>query len=96
MVLPTLMESFSASYPEAMYFGLPIVTSDLDFARETCGSAAIFVNPWDPADIALGKKKVMDDQGLRSELVDLGHQQYMRYSMPWETIASRYLAVLEG
>ena len=96
VVLPTLMESFSASYPEAMQFGLPIITSDLDFARETCGPAAIFVDPWNPTDIAEGMKKVIDDADLRRELVDLGHQQYVKYPMPWETIAGRFLAALEG
>ena len=34
--LPTLLESFSANYIEAMYFKKPVFTSDLDFAREVC------------------------------------------------------------
>ncbi len=31
LLLPALLESFSATYLEAMYFGLPILTSNLDF-----------------------------------------------------------------
>ena len=40
LLLPTLLESFSTTYLEAMHCGLPILTSDLDFAREVCGPAA--------------------------------------------------------
>lgn len=35
--MPTVLEVFSATYPEAM--ALPIVTSDLDFARDICDNA---------------------------------------------------------
>ena len=45
LLFPTLLESFSASYLEAMYFGLPIITSDVDFARDVCGDAAIYCKP---------------------------------------------------
>ena len=95
MVLPTLMESFSASYPEAMFFGLPIVTSDLDFAHEVCGPAATYVDPWDPADIAEGMERIIIDSELRRTLVGLGRSQHKHHSTSWDAIARRYLAVLE-
>jgi glycosyltransferase involved in cell wall biosynthesis len=38
LLFPTLMESFSTTYLEAMHCGLPIMTSDLDFARDVCTS----------------------------------------------------------
>lgn len=44
---PTLLESFSATYIEAMAFGKTIVTSDLEFAREICGDLAFYFNPFD-------------------------------------------------
>lgn len=52
MFLPTLLECFSASYPEAMKMGLPILTSDLAFAREVCQDAALYFDPVDARDIA--------------------------------------------
>ncbi len=52
MFLPTLLECFSASYAEAMKMGLPILTSDLKFAREVCGDAALYFDPVDARDIA--------------------------------------------
>lgn len=42
MFLPTLVECFSASYPEAMVMEKPIITTDLGFARSICGEAALY------------------------------------------------------
>ena len=39
---PTLLECFTATYPEAMRSGKPIVTPDLEFARGLCGGAAVY------------------------------------------------------
>jgi glycosyltransferase involved in cell wall biosynthesis len=43
--LPTLLETFSATYLEAMRMGRPIVTCDLDFARDICKDAAAYFPP---------------------------------------------------
>lgn len=45
LFLPTLLESFSTTYVEAMRFGLPILTSDRGFARSVCQSAARYFDP---------------------------------------------------
>lgn len=52
MFLPTRLETFSASYLEAMYCGVPIVTSDLDFARDICRDAALYADTLSPASSA--------------------------------------------
>lgn len=51
MLLPTLLESFSITYVEAMQYGLPVLTSDMWFARGVCERAATYFNPFDAADI---------------------------------------------
>jgi glycosyltransferase involved in cell wall biosynthesis len=43
--MPSLLETFSANYPEAMATGRPLVATDLDFARAICGDAAVFFEP---------------------------------------------------
>ena len=48
LFLPTLLECFSASYPEAMIMERPIVTTDMGFARSICGDAAFYFRPADP------------------------------------------------
>ena len=39
------LESFSNNYIEAWSAGIPIIASDRDFARETCGDSAIYCEP---------------------------------------------------
>lgn len=46
--LPTLVECSTAVYPESFCAGVPLVTSDLDFARELCGPAASYIDPRAP------------------------------------------------
>lgn len=43
--LPTALESLSGTYLEALQYRLPIVTTDRDFARASCGSAATYFPP---------------------------------------------------
>ena len=50
--LPTLCEASTAVYPESFFFRRPLITSDMDFAQELCGDAALFVPPRDPEGIA--------------------------------------------
>lgn len=47
MFLPTLLESYGLPYVEAMAYGLPIITSDLDFAHDVCENIALYFNPFD-------------------------------------------------
>ena len=37
--LPSVLESMSGTYLEALHYQVPIVTTDRDFARHTCGAA---------------------------------------------------------
>ena len=45
--MPTLLESFSGTYVEAMYHQIPIFTSDIDFAHDVCKEAAFYFDPLD-------------------------------------------------
>lgn len=65
LFLPTLLETFSASYPEAMVMNVPILTSDLDFARDICKDSAIYFDPTDSYDIADKIYNFASDDSLR-------------------------------
>jgi glycosyltransferase involved in cell wall biosynthesis len=89
MLFPTIMESFSAAYLEAMMLGLPILTSDLDFAREVCGSAALYFDPWNPKSILSAVIRARQDVALRQRLIEFGRaRQAEAYSRPWSDIAA--------
>ena len=95
MMLPTLLECFSASYAEAMVMRVPVVTSDLEFARGLCGSAAQYFDPASAEDIANVVHSVGTDDRLRQQLVEAGTQQLAKFDTP-ESRAEKYLQILES
>jgi glycosyltransferase involved in cell wall biosynthesis len=94
LIFPTLLESFSRTYPEAMCFGLPILTSDRDFAHHLCRDAAIYQDPLDADSVARGMARVMEDAGLRQRLVVNG-RRILAQTPTWDEIATRFVDVLE-
>lgn len=72
LFLPTLVESFTASYPEAMRMKKPILTSDYSFARTVCQEAALYFNPYDQHDIANKIFSIANDKNLYQLLVENG------------------------
>jgi len=73
--LPTLLETFSATYPEAMYMGKPIVTTNLDFAKDACGDAAIYFKPKSASDAAEKLYLVSKNKKLYNKLINNGFKQ---------------------
>lgn len=73
--LPSLLESFSATYIEAMHFGVPLVTSDLDFARDICGDAALYADPLDPVACARALHTALSDPSTRARLRETGFER---------------------
>lgn len=70
--LPTWLESSTATYPEAFAAGVPLVTSDLDFAHELCADGALFIGPFDPDSAADALARVLTDAELRESLIQRG------------------------
>lgn len=70
--LPTLLECFSANYPEAMVMKKPILTSNYSFARDLCKKAAVYFDPLDKEDILNAILKVVKDRELQNQLVNEG------------------------
>lgn len=73
--LPTLREVSTAVYPESFLFARPLVTSNMDFARELCGAAAIFVSPRDPDEAAARLVDIASSPQLAARLVSAGKAQ---------------------
>ena len=74
LLMPTLLESFSGTYVEAMFHEIPIFTSDLDFARAVCGDAACYFNPHDADDIVRKIDTVFDHQTRTASLIGAGRR----------------------
>ena len=82
LFLPTLLECFSASYPEAMLLTKPIVTSDLPFATTVCKDAALYFDPYNAHEIADCIISIVEDENLRNDLVLKGKKQLNTFSGP--------------
>lgn len=95
LFLPTLLECFSASYPEAMFLKKPIITSDLSFARNICGDAALYFNPLNPNDIANTIIKLINNKQLQLDLIDEGQKRIKDFYTPSQR-AQSYLDICKS
>lgn len=94
MFQPTLLECFSATYPEAMKMRRPIVTTDIEFARGLCGAAARYYSPLSAEDAARAIYEVATDAALRSRLVEAGREQLGRFDTYTER-AHKLIGIVE-
>ena len=78
-LFPSLLETFSATLLEYMYFRLPIVASDLDFNKEVTGDAAIYFEPHNAEDFAQKIYQVYSNDSLRHILLDKAKKRLSYY-----------------
>lgn len=94
LLMPTLLESFSGCYVEAMFHNRPIFTSDLDFAKSVCGEAAYYFDPLNPQQIF---EKIMEwkyDPKRGMEKIHAG-QRILKEFMTWEKVLNRYMQLFD-
>lgn len=94
MFMPTLMECFTATYPEAMRMEVPILTTDLEFARGLCGDAACYYSADDSIAAADAIYEVATDREYAKQLVEDGKKQLLTYDN-YEQRADRLIEILE-
>lgn len=77
--VPTLLECFTATYPEAMRMRKPIITTDLAFARGLCGNAALYYESIN-AQVAVNRiLQLVDNNELQQELVTNGIKELEKF-----------------
>ena len=77
--MPSLLETFSAIYPEAMISGLPIVTTDLDFAHSICQDAAVYYSPLDANAAAKSIVDLLTDANRYASLQSKGRSRVREF-----------------
>lgn len=82
LFLPTLLECFSASYPEAMLLGKPILTSNLPFATSVCKDAALYFDPLNPEEITQCIIQLVNNSKLYQDLRIKGREQLKAFPTP--------------
>jgi glycosyltransferase involved in cell wall biosynthesis len=95
LLIPTLLESFSGTYIEAMYHKKPIFTSDIDFARDVCQDAAFYFNPIDVEDILNTVIHAFNNPDLIKTSILNGIRRLSEYSS-WEEVFYKMMGIIKG
>lgn len=96
LLLPTLLESFTATYIEAMTFRKPILTSDLDFAHEVCDNAASYFSPWSTDALVAALIRFREDDRLRHCLAGRGEERLAKLASSWDVTVSEAMRCIES
>lgn len=78
--LPTLLEVFSASTLEAMYFNLPTVATDFDFNKEVMADACLYYEPLNAKEAAMQIKRCIEDDSLQENMKKAMSKQLAAFS----------------
>jgi alpha-1,3-rhamnosyl/mannosyltransferase len=90
---PSLTEGFGLPILDAFVCETPVLTSDATSLPEVAGDAAVLVDPKQPTSIRDGLVRLLEDEGLRRELVARGRERLQHYT--WERCAECLAGVLE-
>jgi glycosyltransferase involved in cell wall biosynthesis len=93
LAMPSLHEGCGLPCLEAMASGVPVVAARRGALPETCGDAALLVEP-EPGELAGALVAAAGDDDLRARLRDAGLARAAEFS--WERAAQRADSVLEG
>jgi len=87
LVFVSKFEGFGIPLLEAFHTGTPVITSRSTSCQEVAGDAALLVNELDPASIAQGIERLLQDTNLRHQLVEKGKLRAECYS--WSRTVDR-------
>lgn len=91
---PSLYEGFGLPVLEAMKCGAPIITSKISSLPEVAANAAIYIDPNQPQTIAEAIEKLLSDQKLCDNLVELEKKQAQKFS--WKKTAEETINILKN
>ena len=90
MLFPSRFEGFGLPLVEAFSAGVPTACSNVTSLPEVAGDAALFFNPEDPVEIANAIRRLWNEEGLRTELIDRGRRVAAR--LTWDRTARIFRA----
>lgn len=95
LLLPTLLESFSATYVDSLFLKKPIFTSDRDFSKEVCGDSAYYFNPLSASSIYKIITAAFNDPLVMENKIQEGKRRVDEFP-DWDQVASMYVEQLKN
>ena len=78
----SLLESFSNNFVEAWKMEVPLVVTDGDWSKDSCGEGAIYVQPDDPGKCAQSLISICENRTLVDKQIAMGINQLAKYPSP--------------
>ena len=94
VLLLSVLESFSNNIVEAWVMRRPLVITDAEWSRHTCGGGAEYVDRSDPRAIAVALVRLRRDHEYRRRLVESGTEMLRQYPDPQQKF-KEYVRFLE-
>lgn len=91
LVFPSLKEGFGLPAIESLACGTPCVVAQIGGLIEVAGDLGLFVDPTNPASIAAGIARLLDDEAHRWRVRTEGPEWAKHFS--YQEMARRYLAI---
>jgi glycosyltransferase involved in cell wall biosynthesis len=92
-VYPSLYEGFGLPPLEAMYYGCPVIVSNVSSLPEVCGDAALYCDPLNEKDIQDKLAEMIKLPVLRAKLTERGILNAEKYS--WQLSGQKLITLLE-
>lgn len=90
-VYPSVFEGFGIPILEALYSGVPVITSTGSCFAETGGDAALYCDPYNDEQLAALMNNVLNDQAARTAMIDKGFEYAAHFGE--EKVASNLMKV---
>lgn len=93
LTFPSLYEGFGLPLLEAAGLGCPVLTSNVSSMPEVMEAAGYYVNPDSVKTIALGMRKLLENEQLRVDLAQKGRERARHFD--WQDVAAEMWEVYE-
>jgi len=90
-VYPSIFEGFGIPILEALYSGVPVITSTGSCFAETGGDAAIYCDPFNRAQLGLAINKVLNEPETRKMMIGEGFLYSRKFDE--EKVAAKLMKV---